>query len=59
MKKLLSIALLSLMVLGLSSVVMASPEVGTFTGPVVDAEYGEPVAGRRMDSNGSFKRGWS
>lgn len=45
MKKLLSIALFSLMVIGLGSTAFAGPgDTGTFAGTVIDLEYGEPVA---------------
>lgn len=43
MKKLLSIAILSLMIIGANC--FASPEFGAISGTVVDAEYGEAVDG--------------
>jgi hypothetical protein len=45
MKKLLSIAILSLMLVGFNSNCLASPDVGVFSGTVVDAEFGEIVEG--------------
>lgn len=45
MKKLMTMTLFTLLILGLSGAVQASPETGIFSGTVVDAEYGEAVAG--------------
>jgi len=45
MKKLLRVALLSLMVTGLTAGVLAGPDTGIFTGTVIDAELGTPVDG--------------
>ena len=45
MKKLLSIAMLGLMIAGLNTAVLAGPDTGIFTGYVIDAELGTPVDG--------------
>lgn len=45
MKKLLSIALLTLVIAGFSGAALAGPGGGIFTGYVIDAELGEPVDG--------------
>ncbi len=45
MKKLLSIAILSLMIVGFNANCLASPDTGVLSGTVVDAEFGEVVEG--------------